>query len=403
MIIGKIAKSFTNSAPQSMTLTQFVDGLGTATTSGEVVTPDTASSIDVVYRAGNIISDDVAKLPFQQIERVGRRVNQVQPNAYSRNNAYLMQITPNQWGWTPFMFKKQAILWQFHYGNALIWSPPVWPPQKLILPANRTTPVFDAAGNLWYRHTFSNGETEYIPGVEVLHLLINPDETGVWGRGMIQYARETIGRQLAAFKTQGKFYSQGLNPAAYMQVNVPLDKDGRKKYRESYGEAIGGSENAYRLAVFDSKITKFEPITMKPADAEFLASIDANDVRLATFCGIPLHMINRGKEAYNSNEQKYIEYLQGTLDAYLVPFEEGARIRWLTEEEQPTNYFRFVREALLRMDAKGRAETNEIKIRSGVMTPNEAREKDDVSAYDGGDKFYMTSNYAPIDKGVSNP
>ena len=51
------------------------------------------------------------------------------------------------------------------------------------------------------------------------------------------------------------------------------------------------------------------------------------------------------------------------------------------------------------MDAKGRAETNEIKIRSGVMTPNEAREKDDVSAYDGGDQFYMTSNHAPIDGG----
>jgi hypothetical protein len=48
------------------------------------------------------------------------------------------------------------------------------------------------------------------------------------------------------------------------------------------------------------------------------------------------------------------------------------------------------------MDAKGRAETNEIRIRSGQMTPNEAREKDDVSAYPGGDKFYMTSNYTPI-------
>ncbi len=403
MIIGKIVKSFVNSTPQSMTLTQFVDGLGTATTSGEIVTPGSASSIDVVYRAANVISDDVAKLPFQQIQRVGRSVEQVQPDPFLRNNAYLMEITPNEWGWTPFLFKKQAILWQFHYGNAYIWSPPVWPPQKLILPANRTAPVFDAAGNIWYRHTFSNGETEYIPGVEVLHLLINPDETGVEGRGMIQFARETIGRQLAAFKTQGKFYSQGLNPAAYMQVIVPLDEKGRKKYRDSYGEAIGGSENAYRLAVFDNKITKFEPITMKPADAEFLASIDANDVRLATFCGIPLHMVNRGKEAYNSNEQKYIEYLQGTLDAYLVPFEQGARIRWLREDEQQTNYFRFVREALLRMDAKARADMNEVKIRTGQMMPSEAREKEDLTTYPEGDKFYMTSNYVPIDNGGSNP
>jgi HK97 family phage portal protein len=323
VIVGKIAKSFRNTAT-SMTLSQLVDGLG-ATSSGEVVTPDSAKSIDIVYRAGNILSDDVAKLPFQQIQRVGRSIEQVKPDAFLRNNAYLLEVTPNEWGWTPFLFKKQIILWQFHHGNAYIWSPPVWPPQKLILPADRTKPVFDTAGNLWYRHTFTNGQTEYIPGVEILQLLINPDETGMEGRGVIQYARETIGRQLAAFKTQGKFYAQGLNPSAYITVNSPLDATGRAKYRDSYGEAMSGTNNAYRLAVFDSKITSFQPITMKPADAEFLESIDANDVRLATFCGIPLHMLNRGKEAYNSNEQKYIEYLQGSLDAYLVPFEQGAR------------------------------------------------------------------------------
>ena len=107
-------------------------------------------------------------------------------------------------------------------------------------------------------------------------------------------------------------------------------------------------------------------------------------------------MLNRGKESYNSNEQKYIEYLQGTLDAYLVPWEEAARIRWLSRDEQVDTYFKFIRDSLLRMDSKSRAETNEIRIRSGQMSPNEAREKDDVSAYTGGDDYYMASNISPI-------
>lgn len=186
-----------------------------------------------------------------------------------------------------------------------------------------------------------------------------------------------------------------------MQGN--LSAEARNKVRDAYSETMGGSSNAYRLAVFDDAITTFEPINIQLKDAQFLESIEATDKDIANFFGLPEHMLNRGKEAYNSNEQKYIEYLQGTLDAYLVPWEEAARIRWLSREEQATTYFRFVRDSLLRMDSKSRAETNEIRIRSGQMSPNEAREKDDVSAYTGGDKFYMAGNIFAIDgEGGSN-
>jgi len=127
-----------------------------------------------------------------------------------------------------------------------------------------------------------------------------------------------------------------------------------------------------------------------------LESIDATDRDICNFFGLPEHMLNRGKQSYNSNEQKYIEYLQGTLDAYLVPWEEGARIRWLTNAEQSNTYFKFVREALLRMDSKARAESMAIRIQNGMMTPNEGREKDDMSAYPDGDRYYMAGNILPI-------
>ncbi|GJQ51957.1 MAG: hypothetical protein HKUEN02_08040 [Anaerolineaceae bacterium] len=229
-----------------------------------------------------------------------------------------------------------------------------------------------------------------------MHLLINPDATGFMGRGVITFARETIGRQLAARKTQGQFYSQGLNASAYVQVDGTLDKEGRKRVRDAYEEAMSGSDNAYRLAVLDKRITKFETISMQPKDAQFLESIDATDRDICNFFGLSEHMLNRGKEAYNSNEQKYIEYLQGTLDSYLVPWEEGARIKWVSQSDQASNYFKFVRESLLRMDAQARATAMSVRIQNGIMTPNEAREKEDMEAYAGGDDFYMMSNVRKI-------
>lgn len=369
---------------------------GYSTEAGERVTVAASQTIATAYRAKNIISDDVAKLPFQMIQRSGRNIEQVAPNAVTRNMAYLLQVSPNLWGWTPFQFKKAAVDWLLFYGNNYIWSPVTGPRQLLILPANRTTPVFDLDGNLWYRHVFSNNVPAYIPAVEILHTMINPDETGFMGRGVIAFARETLGRQLAARKTQSMFYSQGFLPAAYVQVDGELNKEARIKFRQAYEETMSGAQNAYRLAVFDNKITKFETIDLPLKDAQFLESIDATDRDICNFFGLPEHMLNRGKESYASNEQKYIEYLQGTLDAYLVPWEEAARIRWLSREEQAKTYFKFVRDALLRMDSKGRAEANEIRIRSGQITPNEAREKDDRSAYDLGDQFYMSGNILPI-------
>ncbi len=353
-------------------------------------------SVATFYRAKNIITDDVAKMPFQMFVRRGGFIQQVEPDGLLYNMAYLLQISPNQWGWTPFQFKKSVIDWEITHGNAYIWKPPVFPPQLIILPANRTVPVFDTDGQIWYKHQFTNGEERFIPGVEVLHLLINPDETGFMGRGVLRFARESIGRQLGAYKTQSKMYKSGLTASAYVQVDANLDKEGRAKVKESYSEAMSGSDNAYSLAVFDKKITKFEPIQIAPKDAEFLASIDANDRDICNFLGLSEHMLNRGKEAYNSNEQKYIEYLQGTLDAYLVAWEEGARIKWLTRPEQSYTYFKFNRASLLRMDAKARAETNSIKIQSGQMTPNEARALDEQSPYDGGDEFWMMANVQKV-------
>jgi len=366
---------------------------------GERVTLENSMSIATFYRGKNIITDDVAKMPFQQFMQNGDQISKIAPDGNLFNMAYLLQVSPNQWGWTPFQFKKAIIDWEITHGNAYIWKPPIFPVQLLILPANRTVPVFDLDGNLWYKHTFTNGKEAYIPGVEILHLLINPDETGFMGRGVITFARETFGKQLGARKVQSKFYSQGLTAAAYVQTSGSLDKDGRARVREAYGEAMSGSENAYALAVLDNKITKFETISIMPKDAQFLESIDATDRDICNFLGLSEHMLNRGKEAYNSNEQKYIEYLQGTLDAYLVPFEEGARIKWLTRTDQANQYFKFNRASLLRMDAKTRAETNAIKIQSGQMQPNEARALDEQSPYDGGDQFWMASNIQPIKKG----
>ena len=104
--------------------------------------------------------------------------------------------------------------------------------------------------------------------------------------------------------TQAKFFNNGFMPAAYVQIPGELSAEARKKVRLAYEEQMSGAENAYRLAVFDQLITKFEPINIQLKDAQFLESIDANDRDICNFFGLPEYKLNRGKRPITRMSRK---------------------------------------------------------------------------------------------------
>ncbi len=371
-----------------------VDFLDLPTLSGQHVTAETSRNIATAYRCINVLSDDVAKLPLQTfMSRIPGQIERVKPSNRLQNISWLLEVSPNRW-MTPLVFKKLAIMNLVTHGAAYIWQPPRAAGRRnelFLLPSSVTTPYFDLQGNLWYQVRMPNKSPENYPDVEVLALLINSVD-GITGRSVISYARETLGRQLANYATQNKISGKGLNPSGIAWLAGELDAEARKKFKKIYEEAMKESG----IAIFDPKVTKFEPITMKPVDAQFLESIQENDVEVANFFGVPLYKLNQGKQSYQSNEQQNLDYLNTTLDPYLVQWEQAAALKWLSEEEQNFIYFRFNRDALLRTDAKTRTETLEKRIFSGQLSPNEARQIEDMSAYAGGDARYIPANMGVV-------
>jgi HK97 family phage portal protein len=377
-----------------------VDYLDLPTLSRQHVTPETSRNIATAYRCINILSDDIAKLPLQTfMSRAPGQIERLRPSNRLENIAWLLELSPNRW-MTPFVFKKLVVMWLVTRGSAYIWEPPRQAGRRrefFILPNNATQPLFDMQGNLWYEVRISGKEPARYPETEVLPLLLN-SEDGVTGRGVTTYARETLGRQMANYATQNKIAGKGLNPSGIAWMAGDLDKEARKKVRQTYEEALQESG----IAIFDPKVTKFEAITLKPVDAQFLESILENDTEIANFFGVPLYKLNQGKQSYQSNEQQNLDYLNTTMDPYLVQWEQAAALKWLTEEEQNFMYFRFNRDALLRTDAKTRSEMIEKRIFSGQLTPNEGRQIEDMPAYKGGDQHYIPANMTTIESAGGN-
>lgn len=398
MIIQNAYKASKIKNQASYSLPDVVEMINPRTSSGQTVTVETSKNISTAYRCINVLSDDIAKMPLQTfISRGIGNVDRLQPSRMM-NIAYLLELSPNR-KMNPFIFKKTLAQWQICWGDAYAWYPlPKMGerPEIHILDSSVTWPVYDNLGNVWFRTEFPDRSIKYLPDVEVLHLMIN-STNGVNGKSVISYARESLGRQLGAYETQGNFFSKGLSAGGLLwMTNEMKDPIARNKVREELEKAISGSENAARIALMDPRFNKFESITMKPVDAQFLEGIGENDVEIANFFGVPQYKLNAGKQSYESNAQQDLDYLKTTLDPYLVQWEQEAARKWLSEEEQFYMYFRFNRDVILRTDAKTRTEVLTKRINSGQLSLNEARQIEDMSSFAGGDLRLVPSNMAVV-------
>lgn len=362
------------------------------------ITVETAKKLSTVYRCMNILSDDIAALPFQQFERLERGSRRVKPDGDSRNVAYLIEIEPNRWQ-TPFVFKKRLILDLLSMGNAYIWRPVSAYPELYHLEAGKVRPVFDKRGNRYFQVLFDNGEVKDIPDPEILHLMINPDKKGVFGRSVLGYAQDTINRQIGANNSRNTLMGNGLLPTAILKVNGQIGEEARQKVKESYLKSAQDG-----VMVQDNAILDFKQITMNASDVQFLESVQATETEIANYFGLPQYKLNLGKQSYQSNEQQQLDYLGTTLNPYLVQFEQSARLKWLATEEQDAGFFRFERKALMQLDTKTQAEFLHTQILDGIYSPNEARAINDLEPYPGGDQHYFPGNMAVItEKGLVMP
>ena len=354
------------------------------------ITVDTARKLSTVYRCMNIISDDIASLPFQAFTKLERGSARVKPDGLLRNIAFLLEVQPNRW-LTPFLFKKGLILDLLSHGNAYIWKPVSAMPELFPLEPRRVTPYFDRSGERFFRVQFENGKERLIPDAEILHVMINPDKKRMIGRSVLGFAADTLDRQLMANRTRSQIQGNGLLPTAALRVNADLDPEARAIVKKAYIDAAEGG-----VVVMDAKIASFEHLTMKATDVQFLESIQATEKEIANFFGVPEYKLNLGKQSYQSNEQQQLDYLGTTINPYLVQIEQAARLKWLDFADQADKFFRFERKALMQIDSKTQSEFIQTKIMSGIYSPNEARAIDDLTPYAGGDERYIQSSMAEI-------
>ena len=370
---------------------------GSQSLSGETVTEETALTYSAIWNAITLISGTVGSLPLHLMQSKGKDKRVADKDPLYR----IMHDRPNPF-MTAMVFRRTMAAHVVSWGNAYaeivrnaqgdvaaLW--PI-PPNKVL----RIEPRDD--DNLWYEIRVLN-ETKWFPREKILHIL-GPSFDGFIGYSVIAMARKGIGLGMAMETFGSKYFGDGIHPSGI--ITHPGQLKDPAIMRKALSEVYAGLGNAQRLMLLEDGMT-FDKMSISPEDSQFLESRQFQIPEIARWFNLPPHKLkDLTKSSFNNIEAEQTSFVMDSILPWLILIEQQYNMQLLTEGQRLREklYFKHIVEGLLRANSKDRAEYYKALISTGVMTPNEAREKEDMnpSADPLADQLWMPTGQIPLSK-----
>lgn len=371
---------------------------GRRTDAGVSVTKTTALQHAPLWRGVNLISRSVGKLPFYVYQRNGEGKDKA-----TKHPAYkLLRRKPNSL-MTAFTFKQTLTAHVILQGNAYAYiqrrgdSRPV---ELLPLLPDRTYPVRED-GKLLY--ITSVGGTLEDPQSSVRKIL--PENIlhikglgydGLVGYSLIEYGADAIGHGMAMEKYGSRYFRNNARPSVVIEHPGSISEPAAKRLRESWDQLYAGIENAHRTAILEEGM-KINPMQINARDSQLIEARKMDLTTQANLLCLPPHKVGGdGRTSYNSLEMENQDYLDDSLDPWLVAIEEECQEKLLTEKEkeEDTHVVEFMRQALIRADMAARSTFYHNALQDGYMNRDEVRSRENLNPMpeDEGQKFFIPLN-----------
>ncbi|EFC1954651.1 TPA: phage portal protein [Escherichia coli] len=354
---------------------------GSNTASGEAVNASTAESLPAVMNAVAAISEAVAAMPCYLFSMKGTLKDRVTGSAAGQ----LITQQPNEWQ-TPFQFKRTMMRHCLLSGNAyaVIQWERSGQPSALIPFSSRSVSLrrVNARHRFVYDVTWPDGTMKtYLPG-EMFHMRHMSDD-GWIGCSPVTVCRDAIGLGLAQQRHGGAMMQNGMMASGVITSPVWFDEAKGKKALENL-ERYKGAKNAGKTPILEGGM-KFENLGMSNQDAEWLSSRNFTISDIARIFNIsPIFLQDYSHSNYNNFSEATRAFLTQTLRPWLTNFEQQFKKSLFLPE---SDFIEFDTYDLLRANPKERYESYGTAIKSGFMNPNEARAREGMPPYAGGDEF----------------
>ena len=370
-------------------------GASGISSSGMYVTPESALQASPVWACVRLLAETLAMLPVIMYRRLadGGKERAPEHPLYG-----LLHDAPNS-GQTAFAFKRLEMVHALLYGNAYaeIVPGPRGPVDGLtsIHPSMVRVEVLPGGG-VRYKVRRADGTERVVLDEDMFHLA-GLSANGVEGLSLVQYARESIGLQLAAEGYAARFYSQNARPGGVLETDKKLDLDDAEKLRNSWQKAHAGLGNAHSVAVLEQGVT-WKQIGMTNEDAQLIAQLDWSAADVARFFNVPLHMIQLMTKttSWGSGiEEMSMEFVTYSLLPWIRNWEDTIRKDLIVANR--TYFAEFLLEGLLRGKLADRYSAYSVGRMNGWLNVNEIRRLENMNPIGPeGDTYLQALNMTPV-------
>lgn len=376
---------------------------GDVSTSGVLVTPESALRVTAWLACVRIISETAGSLPFITYKRLTRG----KERAFDHYLYSILHDVPNP-EMTAMTYRETITSHVASRGNGLSEVEfdragrvrALWPlnPDRVKLERR--------SGRLWYVVTLPNSVGGYpvgIPSERIFHVRWLT-RNGLWGYSPTDLARESIGMAQAIQTHGASYFSNGAEPGVVLKHPKELGDKAYGRLRESWEERHQGLDKKHRVAILEDGMD-IEKLGMGNEDSQFIQSAEMTVAEIARIFGISLDMlaINGASATYASVEAFGLRFVTYTMRPWFVRWEQEVTRSLLTRAERREYFAEHLVDALLRGDLSSRYEAFAKGITNGFVTINEAREAENRNPVEGGDRPMVQLNLAPLGYNPQQP
>ena len=347
-------------------------------TYGTFATPKTAPGVVGYGAAVNLFASATAMLPIDFYRTMNGKTEEID------GPTWLLDPEGQGFGFSDFVYKVCQDIGYF--GNVFsedVSRDGMAYPTQIKLDPPETVRVQINNDSSWAYQVDKREVRPVMSGGQMRHLRRYPKSGQVLGVNPVQQYASTLGLALASERFGGDWFSDGAHPSSILSSSVELDEEQARTLKNRFLSAVRGRREP---AVLNSAIT-YTPIQSTPDASRLIDTMKFTSAQAARVLGPGFPALLGyeigGSLTYSNTEQQAISFLQYSLDPHLVIIEN-----WLSSMLPRGTRVKFNRDAILRVDAKTRAEL--FRIALGPMEPwtyaNEVRDTLDMPPTKWGDE-----------------
>lgn len=343
---------------------------------GVPVTEQIAMKLPAFWQCVNTIAPDVSKIPLDLWTYTDEQDPDRQHRTRDRTNPAFRLVR-----WQANEEQTAYDFWETMLAHALVWRNAFAfidrdrnerPLGLYPLRPDETSRV--TMDGVRYYKTAIDGKTHYFHPWDIFHLRgisFNND----MGLQLVKFAREALGKIIAAGNLQSSFFKHGGRVGGVLQLPAAQSKTNRDKIEEGFKKTYEGADKAFKTVILREG-AKFMEAQRSFTDTQMTTVNDQDVATVGRLFSIPPHKLGlKSNASYRGLEQENRAYEDSCLSPW---FHRIASQCWLKLLNRPEriglgHWFEHNTGALLWADSKTLSGIATNGVRGGWLRPNEAR------------------------------